>query len=555
MPESFDFVIIGGGSAGNVLANRLSADPGVRVLVLEAGHRYRPWELKVRMPLGRVFAIGSERYDWMFESEPEPQLEQRRIAHPRGKVLGGSSSINGMLYERGSAADFDRWAKESGDPGWDYAHCVPYFARFENCTSSGTGPTRGRGGPQMLVRRPVGNVLSRAFLDAAAQAGHTLSPDLNEWQDGFGISEWAQRRGRRLTSADIYLAPARRRANLQVRCDALVTNIVFDGTRATGVRYRDASGDETTVPAGEVVLCGGAVNSPQLLQLSGIGDADRLAALGIGVVHHLPGVGENLQDHLGVFVQHLSSQPVSMKYIRDRRRWPDIGARWLLTGSGPGASTQMEVGGFVRTEEGLDRPDAMMHFAPIAERVDPASIVEEHGYQLYLAATCPESTGTVTLRSADPAVPPALRFGYLTAEADRRAWPRLIRKAREILAQPAFAGFDAGETVPGPGVRTDEEILAWVRRTARTGLHPTSSCRMGTDDRSVVDPTTMRVHGVDGLRVVDASVMPSIVNANPYGPVMMIAEKAADLILGKPLPPPADLAHLDAGPAGPSTPR
>ncbi|MGH3584814.1 MAG: GMC oxidoreductase, partial [Pseudonocardia sp.] len=362
----------------------------------------------------------------------------------------------------------------------------------------------------------------------------------------FAPFDRAVRRGRRVSAAKAYLASVRRRANLDVRCNVLVTKVLFEGRRAVGVRVRPESGPEYDVRGGEIVLAGGALNSPQLLQLSGVGDGNALRAHDVPTVQHLPGVGAHLQDHLGLFVQHRCALPVSMMPMRRRLRWPGIGARWLLFGTGPGASSQWEGGGYLRTDPAMAYPDLMVTFAPLLTNIDPRTEPDKHGYQLYLDALCPQSVGSVTLRSTDPSAPPAIRFDYLSAEADRVWWPRALRAARELLAQPAFRPHDAGELVPGDDVRTDEQVIDWVRRNGSPGLHPTSTCRMGTDEMSVVDPSTMRVHGLDGLRVVDASVLPAIINANTYAVVMMIAEKAADIILGV---PPLPAARLSGTPA------
>ncbi|MBW0116083.1 choline dehydrogenase [Pseudonocardia abyssalis] len=530
--NTFDVVIVGGGSAGCVLASRLSADPATRVLLLEAGRPDHWWDLLVEMPAAMAYAVGSRSHDWRFESEPEPHLDGRRLVHPRGRVLGGSSSINGVVYQRGHAADYDRWAAEPGMEQWDWAHCLPYFARLENSRNPAAGPTRGRCGPQDLVPAPLANPLFDAFLGAARESGYAVTGDVNEEQEAFGAFDRAVRRGRRVSAAKAYLGPVRGRPNLFVRCESHVTKVVFEGRRAAGVRFREDGGPEVDVHAGEVILAAGAIQTPQILQLSGVGEAGHLSDLGIDPVLDLPAVGRGMQDHLGIHLQNRCTQPVSMMTMRHRHRWPVIGLQWLLAGRGPGASSQIEAGGFVRTDPSLEHPDLMLAFAPIATRTDPASVVDEHGYQLYLMAARPESRGTVTLRSGDPTDPPSIRFNYLSTQAERDWWPRAIRVARDLLDQPAFAPFDGGETVPGRGLATDEELLGWVQASGRTGLHPTSSCRMGTGEDAVVDPSTMRVHGLDGLRVVDASVMPSIVNANTYAPVMMIAEKAADMILG-----------------------
>ncbi|MEV4180445.1 choline dehydrogenase [Streptosporangium canum] len=527
--DMYDFVIVGGGSAGSALANRLSADPANRVLVLEAGRPDYPWDVFIHMPAALTFPIGSRFYDWKYESEPEPHMNGRRIYHARGKVLGGSSSINGMIFQRGNPLDYERWAADPGMETWDFAHCLPYFKRMENCLAADPDdPLRGHGGPLVLERGPVRNPLFAAFFEAVQQAGYPLTDDVNGYrQEGFARFDRTIRRGRRLSAARAYLHPVRRRPNLEIRTRAFVTKILFEGGRAVGVEYNGR-----TVRAGEVVLCGGAINSPQLLQLSGVGHAAELGALGVDVVHDLPGVGENLQDHLEVYIQYACGRPVSMQPAMKWRNRPWIGARWLFLRSGPGATNHFEAGGFVRGNDDVDYPNLMFHFLPVAVRYDGSAPAGGHGYQVHIGPMYSDARGSVKIRSTDPRVHPALRFNYLSTARDRREWVEAVRAARDVLTQRAMDEFNAGELSPGPEVRTDQEILDWVARDGETALHPSCTARMGVDGLAVVDPRSMRVHGLDGLRVVDASVMPYVTNGNIYAPVMMVAEKAADLILG-----------------------
>ena len=534
--ERYDFVIVGGGSAGSALANRLTADPSHRVLVLEAGRPDYRWDVFIHMPAALAFPIGSRFYDWKYESEPEPHMGGRRVYHARGKVLGGSSSINGMIFQRGNPMDYERWAADPGMETWDFAHCLPYFKRMETCLA-GDDEWRGADGPLILERGPAANPLFGAFFEAVQQAGYPLSEDVNGYrQEGFARFDRNIHRGRRLSASGAYLHPVMDRPNLEVVTRALVTRIVFEGRRATGVEYT-VRGSNRRVQAGDVILCGGAFNSPQLLQLSGVGNADELAPLGVEVVHDLPGVGENLQDHLEVYVQHASKQPVSIQPWMAWWRRPLVGLMWLFR-RGPGATNHFEGGGFVRSNDEVAYPNLMFHFLPIAIRYDGSSPAGGHGYQVHIGPMYSDSVGSVKIRSADPRVHPALRFNYLSTDQDRREWVEAIRVTRRILGQRAMEPFDAGEVSPGAGVRTDTEIFDWVAKDAETALHPSCTCRMGTDELSVTDPVTMKVRGLEGVRVVDASVMPYVTNGNIYAPVMMIAEKAADLILGNaPLAP------------------
>jgi choline dehydrogenase len=524
--QSYDFVIVGGGSAGCALANRLSADPSVRVLVLEAGRRDWRFDLFIHMPAALPIPIGNRFYDWKYESEPEPNMNGRRISHARGKVLGGSSSINGMIFQRGNPLDFEKWARDPGMETWDYAHCLPYFKRMETCLA-GADEWRGGEGPLVLERGPATSPLFRAFFEAVQQAGFDLTSDVNGYrQEGFAAFDRNIHRGRRLSAARAYLHPVLDRPNLELRTRQFVTRVVFDGNRAIGVE----TGNGEIVRGGEVILCGGAINSPQLLQLSGVGNPEELRAAGVEPFHELPGVGENLQDHLEVYVQHSCTQPVSVQPALKWRNRPLVGARWLFLRSGPCATNHFEAGGFARSNDEVEYPNLMFHFLPVAIRYDGSSPASGHGYQVHIGPMNSDARGSVKIRSADPREHPALRFNYLSTEQDRREWIEAIRTARQILGQPGFEPYDGGELSPGTQVESDDQILDWVRADAETALHPSCTCKMGTDELSVVDPKTMRVHGLESIRVVDASVMPHVTNANLYAPTMMVAEKAAAII-------------------------
>ncbi len=539
MKKTFDYVIVGGGSAGCALANRLSADPNNSVLVLEAGRPDYWFDVFIHMPAALMFPIGSKFYDWMYSSQPEPHMNGRRVTHGRGKILGGSSSINGMIFQRGNPLDFERWGADAGMSSWDYAHCLPYFKRMENCLAADTTDEfRGKDGPLRLERGQVKNPLFSAFFSAVKQAGHPITQDVNGFQqEGFAAFDRNVKRGRRFSAARAYLHPVKRRRNLTVQCRALATKLVTEGKTVVGVEYSLPFGRNKSVRAKEVILCGGAFNSPQLLQVSGIGNETDLRAVGITPVHHLPGVGENLQDHLEVYVQHSCTQPISLNPTMKFWKRPFIGFAWLFR-KGPGASNHFEAGGFIRSNAEVKYPNLMFHFLPIAVRYDGTAPAGGHGYQVHIGPMYSNSRGSLKAVSADVRDKPAFTFNYLSTFEDKREWVEAISAARKILDQPAFAQYNGGEISPGPQVASDEQVLDWVRKDGETAYHPSCTCKMGTDSMSVVDPLTMRVHGMAGLRVVDASVMPYVTNGNIYAPVMMVAEKAADLILGKaPLDP------------------
>jgi len=536
MKKTYDYIIVGGGSAGSVLANRLSANPKNKVLVLEAGLPDFKWDFRIHMPAALTYPLAGKTYNWWYESEPEPHMNNRRIYQPRGKVLGGSSCINGMIHIRGNAMDYEKWAKEDGLDNWSYAHCLPYFKRFEGRTA-GADEYQGAVGPLYLTEPECDNPLFNAFFNAVQEAGYPLTKDVNGYQqEGFGKFDRTTYRGSRWNAARAYIHPVKNRRNLTVKCKAMTTRILFEGKRAVGVEYTRAK-QVMKAYAGEVICCGGSINSPQLLQLSGVGNGKELSALGINMVQDLPGVGENLQDHLELYVQYACKKPVSMYPALQWYNQPLIGLKWLLAGKGEAATNHFEAGGFIRGNDQLEYPNIQYHFLPIAIRYDGTAPNAGHGYQVHVGPMNTDVRGHVKIKSSDPSEYPSVLFNYLSTEQEKREWVEAIRKTREIMTQPAFDEFRGDELAPGIQAQTDEEILEFVANEGESAYHPSCTCAMGTHDMAVTD-SELRVHGVEGLRVVDASVMPYVTNGNIYAPVMMIAEKAADMILGNtPLAP------------------
>lgn len=536
--EKFDYIIVGAGSAGCVLANRLTEDSNNSVLLIETGGSDK--SIFIQMPTALSIPMNTKKYAWQFETQPEPFLNNRRMHCPRGKVLGGSSSINGMVYVRGHAKDFDEW-QQHGAQEWDYAHCLPYFKKSEDWAFS-ANEYRAKSGPLGVNNgNEMKNPLYRAFINAGVEAGYFETKDYNgEQQEGFGPMHMTVKNGVRSSTANAYLRPAMARNNLTVITHALVHKVLLDGKKAVGVRY-ERKGKIVDVKANkEVVLSAGPVGSPHLLQLSGIGPKAVLAAANIDVKHDLPGVGQNLQDHLEFYFQFKCKKPISLNGKLDWFSKLKIGVRWILTKKGLGATNHFESCGFIRSKVSVEWPDLQYHFLPAAMRYDGKEAFAGHGFQVHIGHNKPKSRGHIKALSADPKAHPEILFNYLEHEDDREGFRACVRLTREIINQPALDEYRGEEIQPGTSIQSDEEIDTFVREFVESAYHPSCSCKMGTDELAVVDPQT-RVHGIDGLHVVDSSIFPTIPNGNLNAPTIMVAERAADIIRGREL-----LAPLNA---------
>ena len=535
MTERYDYIIVGAGSAGCVLANRLSEDPAVRVLLLEFGGSDR--SVLIQMPSAFSIPMNTRKYNWHFETVAEQHLDGRRLHCPRGKVLGGSSSINGLVYIRGHAYDFDEW-ESLGARNWGYRHCLPYFRKAEGYKFGGD-LYRGADGPLATNNgNNMQNPLYGAWVEAGAQAGYIRTDDCNGYmQEGFGAMHMTVKDGVRWSTANAYLRPAMQRPNLTVVTHAMTRRLLLEGKRVVGVEYDRGGQTQSVLCHREVLVSSGPIGSPHLLQRSGIGPRAVLEKAGIPVRHELPGVGENLQDHSEIYIQYQCKEPVTLNGRMSLFGKALIGLRWLLFRDGLGASNHFEAGGFIRSEQGLRWPDIQFHFLPAAMRYDGDKPFKGHGFMVLTGPNKPKSRGHVRALSSDPFQHPEIRFNYLEREEDREGFRRCVRLTREIIGQPAMDRFRGVELAPGPEVQSDDEIDAFVRANMESTMHPCGSCRMGEDGMAVVD-SELRVHGLQGLRVIDSSVFPTEPNGNLNAPTIMLAERAADLVRGRePLPP------------------
>ncbi|MFC5699257.1 choline dehydrogenase [Pseudomonas sp. GCM10022186] len=538
MNKRYDYIIIGAGSAGCVLANRLTEDAGTSVLVLEFGGSDR--SVLIQMPSAFSIPMNTRKYNWRYETVAEPHLDNRRLHCPRGKVLGGSSSINGLVYIRGHAYDFDEW-ESLGAKNWGYRNCLPYFKRAETYKFGGDD-YRGASGPLATNNgNNMQNPLYGAWVEAGAEAGYIKTDDCNGYmQEGFGAMHMTVKDGVRWSTANAYLRPAMERPNLTVVTHAMTRRILLDGKRAVGVEYDQGGQTHTAYCNREVLVSSGPIGSPHLLQRSGIGPAAVLKKAGIEVRHDLPGVGENLQDHSEIYIQYACKQPITLNGKMSLLGKALIGLRWLLFKDGLGASNHFEAGGFIRSEQGLKWPDIQFHFLPAAMRYDGDKPFKGHGFMVLTGPNKPKSRGHVRARSADPYEHPEIRFNYLESEEDREGFRRCVRLTREIIGQPAMDPYRGEELAPGAHVQTDEEIDAFVRANMESTMHPCGSCRMGEDEMAVVD-SELRVRGIQGLRVIDSSVFPTEPNGNLNAPTIMLAERASDLVRGRRMLEPADV--------------